>query len=500
MRTGKDKKHERYYLGDSVIDTASTPTLSQIRARTVSGGPSIRERPTATQSLQAQLEEERARREHLEASLAQQAQAKVQAQVHVQMQAQTQEMFSYFQAQFAAMGHPLPQPLPTWAPRPPNSSPPMPGSAESNVEVGAVAGVHDVDLSADLFPSVFRIPDWSSLPCDLLIAFLRLLDAPSALAYSGVCAAWRAAAAAFAGVPLARTPWLFYWEPDWGYDEDHVEMRPLSATLRCLLGAGNASFPTAPFPRARTRSLSCCGASHGWIIASDERSNLVLYNPFAPPSAANFIPLPPITDFECIRPGYSSDGEGRITAYVHNEYQGWGPEALGGSFYQKAILSCAPSPTSSNGAAYTAAVIHCESRSLSFAKAGDTEWREAWTLGEEETIRVPHSFWEDGVYITTNSRAYDEYCDVVHHDGRFYTVTKHGTVESWDLSGTNIEPGREVIGRQLGYARDEIVFFGHLVSTPWGDLLQIRVLRARNLEKYPQGVRVRIGKIIPTGQ
>ncbi|TVU48953.1 hypothetical protein EJB05_00239, partial [Eragrostis curvula] len=53
MRAGKGKKHGRYYLRDSVIDTASTPTLSQIRARTVSGGPSIRERPTATQALQA---------------------------------------------------------------------------------------------------------------------------------------------------------------------------------------------------------------------------------------------------------------------------------------------------------------------------------------------------------------------------------------------------------------------------------------------------------------
>lgn len=52
MRVGGGKKHGRYYLGDSVIDTASTPTLSQIRAQTGSGGPSIRERTTATQSLQ----------------------------------------------------------------------------------------------------------------------------------------------------------------------------------------------------------------------------------------------------------------------------------------------------------------------------------------------------------------------------------------------------------------------------------------------------------------
>ncbi|TVU50409.1 hypothetical protein EJB05_01779 [Eragrostis curvula] len=141
MRAGKGKKHGRYWLGDSVIDTASTHTLSQIRARTVSGGPSIRERPTATQTLQAQLEEERARREQLEASLAQQ----VQAQVQSQLQAQTQEMFSYFQAQFAAISHPLPTP-PMWAPRPPISSPPMPGSAGSNAGAGVGAG--DVDLSA----------------------------------------------------------------------------------------------------------------------------------------------------------------------------------------------------------------------------------------------------------------------------------------------------------------------------------------------------------------
>ncbi|TVU11069.1 hypothetical protein EJB05_44631, partial [Eragrostis curvula] len=139
MRAGKGKKHGRYWLGDSVIDTASTPTLSQIRARTVSGGPSIRERLTTTQTLQAQLEEERARREQLEASLAQQVQeqmqAQVEAQVQAQVQAQTQEMFSYFQTQFAAIGHPLPTP-PMWAPRPPISSPPMPGSVGSNAGAG----------------------------------------------------------------------------------------------------------------------------------------------------------------------------------------------------------------------------------------------------------------------------------------------------------------------------------------------------------------------------
>ncbi|TVU50101.1 hypothetical protein EJB05_01458, partial [Eragrostis curvula] len=96
----------------------------------------------------AQLEEERARREQLEATLEQRVQAQA------QMQAQVQDMFSYFQAQFEAIGHPLP-PHPTWAPRPPISSPPMPGSAGSNAGAGA-APVQDVDLSAavrNLFPS-----------------------------------------------------------------------------------------------------------------------------------------------------------------------------------------------------------------------------------------------------------------------------------------------------------------------------------------------------------
>ncbi|CAN6372697.1 unnamed protein product, partial [Urochloa humidicola] len=71
MRMG-GKGHGRYAIGDSTLDTASTPTLSQIRAR--SANPDIRPRQTATyfgmQALQAQLEEERKRREDLEARLA----------------------------------------------------------------------------------------------------------------------------------------------------------------------------------------------------------------------------------------------------------------------------------------------------------------------------------------------------------------------------------------------------------------------------------------------
>ena len=47
MRVGQGKKHGRFWLGDGLIDTASTPSLSQIRARSTSESPAIRPRQTA---------------------------------------------------------------------------------------------------------------------------------------------------------------------------------------------------------------------------------------------------------------------------------------------------------------------------------------------------------------------------------------------------------------------------------------------------------------------
>ncbi|GJM84644.1 hypothetical protein PR202_ga00333 [Eleusine coracana subsp. coracana] len=48
MRVGGGKKHGRYWICDSTIDTANTPSLSQIRARSTSSSPAIRSRPTTT--------------------------------------------------------------------------------------------------------------------------------------------------------------------------------------------------------------------------------------------------------------------------------------------------------------------------------------------------------------------------------------------------------------------------------------------------------------------
>jgi hypothetical protein len=48
-RIGGGKKHGRYYLGDSVIDATSTPSLSQIRARSTDASIPIRPRPETSQ-------------------------------------------------------------------------------------------------------------------------------------------------------------------------------------------------------------------------------------------------------------------------------------------------------------------------------------------------------------------------------------------------------------------------------------------------------------------
>jgi len=52
MCLGKGKQHGRYWMANNVIDSTTTPTVSQIRAQTTSGSglPLIRERPAYGQA------------------------------------------------------------------------------------------------------------------------------------------------------------------------------------------------------------------------------------------------------------------------------------------------------------------------------------------------------------------------------------------------------------------------------------------------------------------
>ncbi|TVU12496.1 hypothetical protein EJB05_46147, partial [Eragrostis curvula] len=96
MRLGGGKKHGRYWIGDSTLDTASTPTLSEIRARSSSSTPPIRPRPSAAQ---LQFEQSQTQlREEMEAKLQEQ-----EKRHRAEMQRQQEEMQREMQERDARM-------------------------------------------------------------------------------------------------------------------------------------------------------------------------------------------------------------------------------------------------------------------------------------------------------------------------------------------------------------------------------------------------------------
>jgi len=56
MRVGGGKKHGRYFIGEGTLDTASTPTLVQIRARNTDSAPPIRPRLSVAELRVQELE------------------------------------------------------------------------------------------------------------------------------------------------------------------------------------------------------------------------------------------------------------------------------------------------------------------------------------------------------------------------------------------------------------------------------------------------------------
>jgi hypothetical protein len=55
MRIGQGKKHGRFYIGDGILDMASTPPLDRLRAASTSSSVPISQRPTAIMSLQVSI-------------------------------------------------------------------------------------------------------------------------------------------------------------------------------------------------------------------------------------------------------------------------------------------------------------------------------------------------------------------------------------------------------------------------------------------------------------
>lgn len=297
---------------------------------------------------------------------------------------------------------------------------------------------------------------WSDLPADLLMSILKLLELPEALAFAAVCTSWSSAATA-ANIPRYRTPWLMSWahiveeSESLAEDNNKYEANNNKSAVICkfrhLLDVDKAydvTFPKGCF-------VTCCGSSHGWLVLVNDLSNLLLYNPFT----SDMIPLPPITDFSFVEAVYD-DKQGKMEGYrLAKGRQLYGANYLARYFYKKAVLSCSPS----KGGKYILTIIHHDSSWVSFVRAGDGRWQMLSTL---ELNKL------------------DRYADCAYHNGRLYTVTYYGIVESWNLDEAK-GPTKEVL---VAKRQHEPVLTRHLVPAPWGDLLQVSAIYEDHMD-YP---------------
>ncbi|TVU36174.1 hypothetical protein EJB05_18094 [Eragrostis curvula] len=297
-------------------------------------------------------------------------------------------------------------------------------------------------------------PSWSDLPIDILLSVLQRLELPQAIAFASVCKTWRTAAT-IAGIPHICTPWVISWA-------NHLEKKEAQGKCRILAVTCNShhldvknkydiSFPQSCF-------VACCGASHGWLVLVNGLSNLVLYNPFT----MKMIPLPPITDFAGVEAIYGSGGN--LEYYRMKKFgKLYDANCLGISFYAKAVLSCSPSKRRD----YAVMVIHRDGSWLSFVKAGESKWQ---------------------VASTGAGRVGDRYLDCAYHDGSFYAVTYYGLVEKWHID----EPSGPRREEMVSSKPPGSILTRHMVSTPWGDLLQVCGIFALD---YPDGIRFKICKV-----
>ncbi|EMS62930.1 hypothetical protein TRIUR3_21522 [Triticum urartu] len=236
-------------------------------------------------------------------------------------------------------------------------------------------------------------PGWSDLPTDLLIRILLLLELPEALAFRAVCPSWCSASMAAPSVPPGCTPWL------------------VSLATEPLPGGEHSRRLWDPTVTSKFRNLLDEKEFKGYA----DQGNVIGYR------------------YKCLHGGNGS---------VYDM------DSLGRHFYDKVVLSGSPSA----GPA-VALAIHLDGKRLSFARVGDTSWRQ----------------------VSVIRRSQDSFADCVYLRGRFYVLSMTGKLKIWDLGGPEDIPRKKTI-----IAEEDDDFFEvitkYLVPTPWGHLLQIRVI------------------------
>ncbi|XP_073360429.1 probable F-box protein At4g22165 [Aegilops tauschii subsp. strangulata] len=277
-------------------------------------------------------------------------------------------------------------------------------------------------------------PDWSELPADILYDVLTLLECPDLVRSGAVCAAWHTAYSTStlrrAGIcPVRQTPCLIY------YTEAAGGLKALGMYSLSEKKAYTMQLPESPIK-------NWIGASHGWLITMDDKSELMLLNPIT----GNTNVLPQITTMEHVKPVLNGDEvlekyevfyyDGETPRVVEEDTAVWSLEEYGHMVYLKATLSCDPSV-----GGCIVMLIHQPYGQLSFAKVGDDHWN--WL----------------------NVSSY--YRDCVYHDGWFYAVTEEGAIDAYNLHGPS------VIHKRLLPQIIQTVSKCHVVRAQSGDVLQI---------------------------
>ncbi|XP_073000193.1 F-box protein SKIP23-like [Typha latifolia] len=280
--------------------------------------------------------------------------------------------------------------------------------------------------------------DWSGLPADLLITIVERLSIPEYFVFSGVCVSWRLASRKVIHLnvrPKPQSPWLMV--P--GGTEDTASFFSLS----------DGKLRSIPLPEPKIRSRVCMGSSDGWLVTHDEACEVHLLNPITREQIA----LPPLSTFyfvEKTASGFLVDDvtflrdQGTTDYGVDSEGKRTPPMALSLEemrryMFQKAVLIV-------NGSEFTVFLIHEPGSSLSFVRAGD----KGWTC----LISV------EGIM------------DIIHHEGRVYTVTTSGIVEAWDPDGFSSFKRRAIMTLPPHYDAEDF-YFKSLVASPAGELMLV---------------------------
>ncbi|KAM0821536.1 hypothetical protein ACQ4PT_072132 [Festuca glaucescens] len=261
--------------------------------------------------------------------------------------------------------------------------------------------------------------------CDVL----KLLKCPDLVLSAAVCTLWYNAYTTTCRIGIClghQTPCLLYCTEAAGLKA--LGMYTLSERKAYTMAFCEAPI-IIPAVITSTTIKNWVGSSHGWLVAMDEKSELMLLNPIT----GAMIALPPVTTMEHVKPLLNDDGvlewyetssSGSATDYdgalprVDDGRSTFSLDEYGDLVYFKATLSC----DLSSGECIVM-VIHEPFGQLSFARVGDAHWR-----------------WLD---------MHSYYSDCIYHDGWFYAMADEGAIDTYNLSEPqNGEMSSKSLGRR----------------------------------------------------